>query len=231
MRRFFDEEENIFGPGTDLMMTLVGIVILLYANADKDRILSHEIKDKQQSTITRIDPNPEEYAPDSYTLNVDCISQNPTITVFNQGANQKFTFSDSLIFESGSTKMKGHFILKCIFDKIFDEEKLDYITDIQIIAHTDSDNLIGDSKRKYKDNITLGAMRSIKVYNFLDKHIPQITPYKYRISISTFGKYSPVGLVSDTVLNSEQLISDYNKSDSQKNKNRRLEIILRYNLK
>ena len=141
------------------------------------------------------------------------------ITIINKLDRQTITFSDKILFDSGSSRLKqaGYQALAAVGPVI--KDNIENISEIQIQGHADID---------YTDEFNLGlsANRAISVYMFL-QHTVGIDPAEHLMSATSFGKYKPVGrdVISD--FNLEQL-KQANATEELKARNRRIEIVLFY---
>ncbi len=93
------------------------------------------------------------------------------------------------------------------------------ISEIQIQGHAD---IAGSDDH----NLTLAANRAIAVYKFLQIDIG-VDPAQHLMSVTSFGKYKPVGREAGQDFDREKL-ANANADVAAKAKNRRIEIVLFY---
>lgn len=123
----------------------------------------------------------------------------------------KITLGEAALFETFSTVLRpdAELILQEVVIGIeqYEEEEVEFI---EIQGHTDDRPVLVTINRKYETNWELGAGRSISVMNYLLNNT-QLNPERF--SVSSFGEYQP--LVP-------------NDSPGNMQKNRRVEVFIRY---
>ena len=141
------------------------------------------------------------------------------ITIVNKLDRQTITFSDKILFDSGKSELKpaGYDVLRVVGPVVMNN--LANISEIQIQGHAD----IEDTDDY---NLTLAANRAIAVYKFLQTEVA-VDPAKYLMSITSFGKYKPVGREAGQEYDRAKL-EKANIDAAAKAKNRRIEIVLFY---
>ena len=147
------------------------------------------------------------------------------IHIQNEQKLQRYSFSDRILFEPDRYDLneKGKKTLQIVGREI--ENNLKNISEIQIQGHADPDR-----PAYVPSNLHLGALRAIEVYKFLQNRI-QIDPARHLMSATSFGEYKPVQRsVQDSKYTSEKL-KRHNSTKALKTKNRRMEILLIYQLK
>ena len=122
----------------------------------------------------------------------------------------KITFSDKILFSSGSKYLKpaGKPILEKYASLIKEVQGSRDISNIQVEGHTDTDRVRDPAVGEPKDNWELSAARAISVVKFLIRE--NIEPSL--LSANGFGQYQPVN--KEANLNSQE----------EKELNRRIEI-------
>jgi len=133
-----------------------------------------------------------------------------TIATFADQDFLKITFSDKILFSSGSKNLLpvGRPILQKYAQLIAEEQGTGNISNIQVEGHTDTDGINNHVDRAPRDNWELSAARTISVVRFLinNKTQPDL------LSANGFGQYRPVNKDADI------------NSSAQKELNRRIEI-------
>lgn len=127
------------------------------------------------------------------------------VTLFKpQGEGVGIRVEDRILFDSGSENLKaqGTQLLDIVADQLVSGRQ-----NIRIVGHTDSDPVVKTAKKWTHGNIQLSSMRAISVYEYLKK---KGVPEK-RMCVVGYGPNRP--LVDNT-------------STQNKQKNRRVEIIL-----
>lgn len=221
---------NFWPSFTDLMLSLVLVVLIILFVVSKMIAAGSENLDKARRSQTAIQNQIQENIGNKYTINVitdkssfdtnEEIKNNKSdITIINKLDRQTITFSDKVLFDSGMSELKpeGYEILKVVGPIIL--SNLNNISEVQIQGHADIVNTD-------EFNLNLASFRAIAVYKFLQNKVG-INPAEHLISISSFGKYKPVGRESGQEFNEEKLYLA-NANDELKAQNRRIEIVLFY---
>lgn len=221
---------NFWPSFTDLMLSLVLVVLIILFVVSKMIAAGSENLDRARESQKAIYAQIQEKIGNNYTIAIisdkDTNQTNETlketkadITIINKLDRQTITFSDKILFDSGSSRLKqaGYQALAAVGPVI--KDNIENISEIQIQGHADID---------YTDEFNLGlsANRAISVYMFL-QHTVGIDPAEHLMSATSFGKYKPVGrdVISD--FNLEQL-KQANATEELKARNRRIEIVLFY---
>ena len=149
------------------------------------------------------------------------------ILIRNEATLQRYSFSDRILFRRNKYDLneEGKRTLRIVGREI--KKNLKDIKEIQIQGHADPDRPAED----YFFNLDLAASRAIEVYKFLQRSI-RIDPARHLMSATSFGEYKPVQRsTDDSTYNSGQKLMQDNKAlDALKAKNRRIEILLFYQL-
>lgn len=221
---------NFWPSFTDLMLSLVLVVLIILFVVSKMIAAGSENLDRARESQKVIYAQIQEKIGNNYTITIISDKDTDTtnkelketqadITIINKLDRQTITFSDKILFDSGSSRLKpaGYEALAAVGPVI--KDNIDNISEIQIQGHADID---------YTDEFNLGlsANRAISVYMFL-QHSVGIDPAEHLMSATSFGKYKPVGRDVSNDFNLEQL-KEANANEELKARNRRIEIVLFY---
>ncbi len=228
-------ESEFLGPGTDLVISLLGVLLMSIAiNAkihENEQEYLVKIKEQQGEVIRSIANSFSRSKKSTNLFKIDTIqnnsfrikidnSRNSDIVIENDITLQRISFGAQILFESKQSILKpeGKQAIYKVGSAI--KSKLNYIEEIIIHGHTDSD---GTTVK----NLKLGAERGISVFSYLIERV-KINPSEHLMSITSFGEYKPVQRKEkDTTWNSQKT-GDANDTEELKDKNRRIEIVLNY---
>lgn len=225
---FDDETVN---PFTDLMPALVATLLLMLVvsrlffvevmggNVDLRRVcgakqqIVRSLADSMQDTI---DLSSERACRD---IEIVLRGQGKSIRITNEPTSQRFSFEGDTIFEPSKAALLvgGEAVLRNFRSSIIPLQKA--FDEVQILGHTDSD---GDSRT----NLALGAQRAMTVYDQMVGTVG-IDPVSTLVSVSSFGFYDPASRRADMPFSWISL-RDANSSELLKQKNRRIEILIKY---
>lgn len=221
---------NFWPSFTDLMLSLVLVVLIILFVVSKMIAAGSENLDKARESQKSIQTQIQEQIGKNYTITVISDKNNEEtiekmkntkadITIIDKLDRQTITFSDKILFDSGRSELKsaGYEVLKVVGPVV--AHNLKNISEIQIQGHAD----IEDTDDY---NLTLASNRAIAVYKFLQTTVG-IDPANYLMSITSFGKYKPVGREAGQIFDRQQLL-EANIDKEAKAKNRRIEIVLFY---
>jgi len=221
---------NFWPSFTDLMLSLVLVVLIILFVVSKMIAAGTENLDKARESQKKIQNQIESQIGKNYSILVisdksneetseKMLDNKADITIVNKLDRQTITFSDKILFDSGKSELKpaGYDVLKVVGPVVMNN--LANISEIQIQGHAD----IEDTDDY---NLTLAANRAIAVYKFLQTEVA-VDPAKYLMSITSFGKYKPVGREAGQEYDRSQL-EKANIDAAAKAKNRRIEIVLFY---
>lgn len=221
---------NFWPSFTDLMLSLVLVVLMILFVVSKMIASGSENLDKARESQKAIYAQIQNHIGDNYTIAIISDRNNDgertqvneskaDITIINKLDRQTITFSDKILFDSGSSKLKdvGYDVLATVGPVI--KENLANISEIQIQGHADIVNTD-------EFNLELAANRAISVYMFL-QHVVGINPAENLMSATSFGKYRPVGREVGQEFDMDKLIAA-NATNELKAQNRRIEIVLFY---
>jgi outer membrane protein OmpA-like peptidoglycan-associated protein len=225
---FDDETVN---PFTDLMPALVATLLLMLVvsrlffvevmggNVDLRRVCAAKqqiVQALAASMLEKIDLSNERACRD---IEIVLRGQGKSIRITNEPTSQRFSFEGDTIFEPNKAVLLvgGEAVLQNFRSSITSLQRA--FEEVQILGHTDID---GDSRT----NLTLGAQRALTVY---DQMIgPQgLDPVATLVSVSSFGFYDPVSRQPDSAF-SLVALKAANASPLLKQRNRRIEILIKY---
>ncbi len=221
---------NFWPSFTDLMLSLVLVVLIILFVVSKMIAAGTENLDKARESQEAIRYQIERQIGDNYSILVisdksdeetsEKIKDNKAdITIINKLDRQTITFSDKILFDTNESELKaaGYDVLRVVGPVV--RNNLGNISEIQIQGHAD---IAGTDDH----NLTLAANRAIAVYKFLQTDIG-VDPAQHLMSITSFGKYKPVGREAGQDFNRIKL-ENANADVAAKAKNRRIEIVLFY---
>ena len=221
---------NFWPSFTDLMLSLVLVVLIILFVVSKMIAAGTENLDKARESQKKIQNQIESQIGKNYSILVisdksneetseKMLDNKADITIVNKLDRQTITFSDKILCDSGTRELKpaGADVLKVVGPVVMNN--LANISEIQIQGHAD----IEDTDDY---NLTLAANRAIAVYKFLQTEV-SVDPAKYLMSITSFGKYKPVGREAGQEYDRAKL-EKANIDAAAKAKNRRIEIVLFY---
>ena len=132
---------------------------------------------------------------------------------------QTISFGSSILFQVKESQLrkKGAEVLQIVGNVI--KEKLAAIQEIQIQGHADI-----TGSQEY--NLTLASDRAKRVFLFFKNQVG-INPAKVLMSATSFGSFKPVNRTAENKYDWERIIQE-NNTTTQKELNRRIEIVLTY---
>jgi len=218
---------DMFGPGTDLIVSLVAVLMIMFALQDIVNfklVKQNQVKVmKEIGAIYNSTPVPALEKEDTYFIFTDLQKENK-IVIQNDATLQRISFGSDILFDSGKAELKGkgkEILGK--FSSVFNNrKKLRLIKEIQIQGHADTDPIYN-----YKGgNLGLAADRAIAVFDHFQSL--KIDPNAYVMSITSFGEHMPVEREYEDIEYNEIKLQKHNAAEKQKNLNRRIEIVLIY---
>lgn len=230
-------ENSLLGPGTDLAITLLGALLIIFAINEKirnkEKLYEKSIQEQQKQLICDIASEYHKFkviqeGGKVFKLYFDSTIMNkmyPNIIFNNDATLQRIRFSNEILFKSNEHIIKddyGKEILKNVGNKIFNN--IESIREIIIEGHTDTIRT-----EKYNSNLHLGMERAITIFNFF-KDSTNLDPNQQLISAATYGKYKPVQRNSNLSYNRKKIHKD-NSSWNKRSLNRRIDIFLNYGKK
>lgn len=225
---FDDETVN---PFTDLMPALVATLLLMLVvsrlffvevmggNVDLRRVCAAKqqiVRSLAASMQDKVDLSNEKACRE---IEIVLHGQGKSIRITNEPTSQRFSFEGDTIFEPNKAVLLvgGEAVLQNFRSSIVPLQKA--FDEVQILGHTDSD---GDSRT----NLALGAQRAMTVYDQMVGPLG-VDPVSTLVSVSSFGFYDPVNRRPDTTFSWVSLKAA-NSSELLKQRNRRIEILIKY---
>jgi|CXWL01.1.fsa_nt_gi flagellar motor protein MotB len=215
------ELDDPFGPGTDLVLSLAAVLLLLFGVFANRGIDMLEAKQNQMRLISALAKNlntrADETGPDQYRIAPDV--EIDAITIENSGTLQRIRFGGSLLFDTNSVELKegGHWALEAFYQAL--EPLLGEIEEIKIEGHADI------RPPKNMSNLELAALRAIAVHQLLCRR--GVDPTGNLMSASSFGEFRPIQRKVGEPYDRAQLRRN-NSTDQEMELNRRIEINLTY---
>jgi chemotaxis protein MotB len=187
---------DIWPAFTDLMLSILMIFIFLVAG---------QLLTTSESIKWKIISLKQAQMEEAFERQVQEYTRKEQVQVITSGSLQRFTFSDELLFESGSSNLldKGKALLNGVGYTLAENRRL--YTQIDVQGHTDS---IPISNREYADNWELSSERALSVVRYLQRSF-RIDSEK--LSGSGFAHHRPVASNADI---------------AGRSRNRRIEIVL-----
>jgi flagellar motor protein MotB len=228
-------QDETYGPGSDLAMALVGILILYVAINMQDKShksdLLHAIQVRQEKLVKDIADSynatvesrtSEADTSRQFIIKIDGNHRN-NIVVKNKNSIQTIAFGDNLLFDEGEAalKDKGREVMEKV-GGVIKNATVNY-EEIQIQGHAD---IIPPGKH-YNTNLELASARATTVFRHLQEK-SGIDPSTNLMSIVSFGEFKPVQRTYSSQWNTGK-IRQANDTKEKRDINRRIEILLIYN--
>ncbi len=230
------DDQEFFGPGTDLVLSLVALLVLVVfaLNADLRQVprrdpktdLDIESVRKAQMAVIRalagtFGTEPVAMASGEYGIRTDPWSS-PDIIVENEATLQRIRFGSHVLFETDEYDLqpRGEVVLRSFARAL--EGQLDKLEEIHLQGHADT-----QPTTRYPSNLVLAAWRAIAVLQFLQAQ--GIDPTRHLMSATSFGEYDPVTRRKGGIFGPE-LLAAANDTEEERALNRRIEVILIYAL-
>ena len=221
---------NFWPSFTDLMLSLVLVVLIILFVVSKMIAAGNENLDRARDSQKAIQTQIKNMIGSKYSIKVISDRNNKDtakeieesiadINIIDKLDRQTITFSDKLLFDSGKSDLKpgGLDVLNAVGPVI--KSNFQYISEIQIQGHADIVNTDDF-------NLRLASERAISVYKFVQTNVG-IDPAEHLMSITSFGKYKPIGREAGDKFDKYDL-SKANSTYTLRAKNRRIEIVLFY---
>ena len=219
-------DTDMFGPGTDLIVSLVAVLMIMFAVQD---IINFKlVRQNQEKLVNEIadvfETDPIKIDEDTYEIATEPEKQSKII-IKNDATLQRISFGSDILFESGEALLQdiGKGILKKFSRVFISKKKLKIIKEIQIQGHADT---VPVKEDREWGNLRLAADRAIEVYKELKRL--NIHPYEYVMSATSFGEYMPIERKYEDSNYSMAKMTYHNNSEEKKKINRRIEIVLIY---
>ena len=215
---------NFWPSFTDLMLSLVLVVLIILFVVSKMIAAGNENLDRARDSQKAIQTQIKNMIGSKYSIKVISDRNNKDtakeieesiadINIIDKLDRQTITFSDKLLFDSGKSDLKpaGLDVLNAVGPVI--KSNLQYISEIQIQGHADIVNTDDF-------NLRLASERAISVYKFVQTNVG-IDPAEHLMSITSFGKYKPIGREAGDKFDKYDL-SKANSTYTLRAKNRRI---------
>jgi flagellar motor protein MotB len=221
-----DQGGNFWPAFTDLMLSVILILLLVIGGAYFAAVNVREIQEKQKilgeglrgsTTEVRTVGNSMEIwgrgagGTLKFRLSVD--PHDPML--------QRISFSDSVLFDPDSFVLKASGKLALAEVGTAVKKRLPDLAEIQIHGHADTLRTA-----RYVDNLELASLRANEVFRFLRVTVG-IDPARNLISATSFGEYSPAERRRDANFDRTLLLSA-NTTEPKRAQNRRIELLLFY---
>lgn len=227
-------ETGMFGPETDLLISLAALLILFISIEKKKSVdETKSVRKEMISLIKNIAGADSVNINKSLEVNIDTnkfmipllLTQDYVVPleVENSHYTQRFTFGETALFEKGSSKLeiRGFEVLNKLARKIC--EKGYYIEEIKIDGHAsvDGDDIF---------NLELAGSRANEIFKYLLKLSTDksngnafscFNPSIKLMSAASYGEYKSIGRERGMPLNVDE-------ARRHLNENRRVELILTY---
>lgn len=237
-----DPNDEGFGPATDLMVSLVAVLIVLMAllhiqaiEGIKDRETGPTLEQEVVAEITKDIDAPylleakETFSqalnricglngPLTFKTDIRCVAQgNDQFSAQDFVTKQVYSFGGGVLFTSADHELNdsGKEVLDWFRNVL--AESAHHIEEIQILGHTDTVPIAGND-----DNMNLGWRRARAVFDHLVQ-LPELDPRRMLISATSYGEFRPVDRDPKGSFSSQSL-KIANVFSSQKDRNRRIEI-------
>lgn len=233
---FLRDEDGFFGPGWDLAIALIAVLILTLAleAAARQQAFRRErqgefeiqrIRERQMHLVDQLAAHysvqRRELGTDTYGIFIGSRATEPDITIHNDATLQRLSFGDHILFASDEVVLLpgGTLVLTALADVLKGE--LNHLMEIQIQGHADT-----LKPKAFKSNLELAARRAMTVYQALESS--GIDPARSIMSATSFGDYVPVTRSrSDAGYSRARLLAD-NDQPTKQRLNRRIEVVLIY---
>lgn len=241
-----DRESGVFGPGTDLVVSLAAVLMLLLAmkslihrddlaelrdikfQVKQNDILIKKVRDNQEQFVDRMAEafgrKAKEIGKGKHVYGLD-IDHTPEadIVFYGEAHRQRITFGGHLLFKPDEIELNrtGGIILTNLNRSLEGQEGL--IREIHIEGHADTSRT-----EIHKTNLNLAALRAMTVFSELVRL--GIDPYQTIMSATSYGEYLSVNRFRSDESYSKAMVERDNLGGGQKERNRRIEVLLVYRL-
>jgi len=219
---------NFWPAFADLMLaTVLVLVLIIFLIGFSMRLGSlgiEQVQDRQESVVREL--------AQAYGDSLEVREVNEQYVIWRDGQEeiaiqndiqlQRISFSDNILFETNeyALRTRGREVLAELGASL--QGQMNEIYKITIEGHTDDrPTLTYDG-----GNLELGARRSMAVYNFLVEEVG-FDPARNLMSATSYGHYKPVGR-ADTEMMSAAQIEELNEEAHDRDRNRRIELLLFY---
>lgn len=232
-----EADPGFFGPGTDLVLSLVAVLVLvvfalntdllkLRSQRDEQGLDIEAVREAQREVIDAIaqtfDAEVKSPAPGTYEIQLGS-SSGPDVVIKNEATLQRIRFGSHVLFDTDEYKLqpRGERILEGFARAL--SPHLNQIQEIHLEGHADT-----RKTTRYESNLVLASWRAMEVFQFLQRR--GIDPTRHLMSATSFGEYDPVDRIGRASYNGT-LLAAANDTKQERTLNRRIEVILVYTLR
>ena len=213
----------------DMMTLLFAFFVLLYSMSSPDPVKMSQIQDAMEKAAGKEGAlQTQNQVKENFEEIIQVLGIEKSTNIISDPRGVAIEMDGDICFGSGSTNIKGTLqsILNEAANKILINKK-DYRMVI-IEGHTDSDKIPAKLQKIYPTNWELSAARASKVVNYLiEKGVNS-----GRLQASGYADRWPAEATWFDVRSgkiTDQTIAEYNFSEQQKQKNRRIKIVFTNN--
>ncbi len=220
-----------FGPGTDLVFSMLAVLIVMLAalritalliSGDTDLSYIQHEKTAFIFELRKACAEPEHATSVKAGGTTHIVTSDCDLQVVDNPQFQTLIFNESVLFDFDRAELhdQGAFVLKHVRDALSARQR--DIFEIQILGNADS---IGDPDR----NFHLGYERAYAVFNLLTEEngSSRIDPLGTLVSLTTYGFYNPVARRGRPEFSLARL-NAANADKAQQALNRRIELNIFY---
>jgi chemotaxis protein MotB len=213
----------------DMMTLLFAFFVLLYSMSSPDPVKMSQIQDAMEKAAGKEGAlQTQNQVKENFEEIIQVLGIEKSTNIISDPRGVAIEMDGDICFGSGSTNIKGTLqsILNEAANKILINKK-DYRMVI-IEGHTDSDKIPAKLQKIYPTNWELSAARASKVVNYLIEQGVN----SGRLQASGYADRWPAEATWSDVRSgkiTDQTIAEYNFSEQQKQKNRRIKIVFTNN--
>ena len=246
-----DTGHDFFGPGTDLAISLVAVLMLVVATQvtvhdskaidleDKIQELQAEKKkevdlnlligrqhDLMNRLATELEGKLIEEGQDVYRIPVDPASclragESCSVTFRHQLAKQRIMLGESVLFAEDRYEVDTRGREVLGIIARVLKERMKSIQEVHIEGHADNQR-----SNRFESNLELAARRAMAVFNVLEE--AELSPLDTIVSVASLGEFVPVDRQPEVADFSKKDLEQANDTDEELRINRRVEISLIY---
>lgn len=216
-----------FGPGTDLVFSILAVLIVMLAVVRIPALLiagetdlSYINREKTaflDELYSACGASPAPVIPDG---EIRITTGACDLRIQDTPETQTIIFNESVLFDFREAVLKpgGVEVLRLLRGAM--SRRQGDMVEVQILGHTD--NVGGEEQ-----NLQLGYQRSLAVFNLLtNQDDTRIDPLNVLVSLTTYGFYRPISRAGATY--SEEQLQTANGDDQSRASNRRIELRITY---
>lgn len=256
VRDLFSEETGVMGPGTDLVISLVAVLVMVLAiNSEKLKAALEKIKHQEEliAEVERLRDIESKYLEEQEIL--DKIQKNQMILI-NRVERLFSTNADSIAPDHFGFIIDGNpeYDIQIINDLA--EQRISFGSNVlfdpdKVILKARGQQLLQQfgsaiksqirtirevqiqghadtvRSRLYETNLELAAQRALAVFSYFSKN-NIVDPINHLMSATSYGQYKPVQRKDDESGFNRTRLRQANDTERERRINRRIEIILIY---